>query len=324
MGDVLTTRTQISAEVSQFYNRTLLERAKPLLVHDRFAQVKDIPANTGTRTVAFRRYSNLGAATTALTEGVTPSGSQLAQTLINATLSQYGDYVPVTDVVSYESQDPVLTEAAELLGDQSGLSLDTILRDILHAGTNVQYANARTTRVSIVASTDKLDADDIANAVMTLKLANTQRITSMVNPDTGYNTTPVRPCFVGICHPRVTPILQTFTGWVDVEKYANKADVMDGEVGKCGDVRYIETSQAKVFTGEGASGIDVHSVLILGMYAYGKTRLSGHELENIVKPLGSGGTSDPLNQRATSGWKSWFAGKILNDAFMIRVEAAVS
>ncbi len=324
MADILNTRTQIPAEVSQFYNRTLLERAKPLLVHDRFAQVEDLPANMGTRVMAFRRYTNLAAATTALTEGVTPTGSSLTSTLITSTLSQYGDYVPVTDVVTYESQDRVLTVTAELLGDQAGLTIDTIIRDVLHAGTNIQYANARTTRDTIAASTDKLDATDIDNAVMTLKLANARKVTSMVDPDTGYNTSPVRPCYIGICHPRITPILQGFTGWIDVEKYANKADVMEGEVGKYGDTRFIETTQAKVFTAGGAAGIDVYSTLIIGMYAYAKTRLTGHELENIVKPLGSGGTSDPLNQRATSGWKTWLAARITNDAFMIRVEAAAA
>lgn len=324
MADSLNTRTQIPAEVNQFYNRTLLERAKPLLVHDRFAQVEDIPENTGTRTMAFRRYTNLAAATTALTEGVTPSGSTLAQTLVTTTLAQYGDYVPVTDVVTYESQDRALTVAAELLGDQVGLTVDTIIRDVLNAGTNIQYANARTTRDTIAASTDKLDATDIDNAVMTLKLANARKITAMVDPDTGYNTSPVRPCYIGICHPRITPILQGFTGWIDVEKYANKADVLDGEVGKYGDVRFIETTQAKVFTAGGAGSIDVYSTLILGMYAYAKSRLTGHELENIIKPLGSGGTEDPLNQRATSGWKTWLATRITNDAFMIRVEAAAA
>ncbi|MDD5726282.1 MAG: N4-gp56 family major capsid protein [Patescibacteria group bacterium] len=322
MSDNLTTKTQISDEVNQFYSKKLLERAKCLLLHDKFADVEDIPQNAGTKTIAFRRYTNLPKITTPLTEGVTPAGNKLAQTTLTAALEQYGDYTAVTDVVEYTSQDRALTIAVELQGDQAGESLDAILRDIMNAGTNIQYANARTARNQITASTDKLDATDIDNAVMTLKLAKAKKITAMVNPDTGYNTTPVRPCYVGICHPRVTPILQGFTGWIDVEKYANKADVMEGEVGKYGDVRFIETTEAKVFTGEGASSIDVYSTLILGMHAYAKTRLTGKEMESIIKPLGSG--EDPLNQRCTAAWKTFFTGKITNDTFMIRVEAAVS
>jgi N4-gp56 family major capsid protein len=85
----------------------------------------------------------------------------------------------------------------------------------------------------------------------------------------------------------------------------------------------VETTQAKVFTGEGAGGtVDVYTALILGSDAYGISRISGKAMENIIKPLGAG--EDPLNQRATSGWKAMFTAKILNDDFMVRVESAVS
>ena len=68
-----TTRTEIPAEVNNFYDRTLLVKAVPAFLHNRFAQIRDIPANSGTDTVKFRRYGLLTAQTTALSEGVTPS-----------------------------------------------------------------------------------------------------------------------------------------------------------------------------------------------------------------------------------------------------------
>jgi N4-gp56 family major capsid protein len=40
----------------------------------------------------------------------------------------------------------------------------------------------------------------------------------------------------------------------------------------------------------------------------------------IVKQLGSAGTADPLNQRATQGWKATHVAEILSDLFMVRVE----
>ena len=67
----------------------MLTKAVPLLVHTKWAQVKDIPRNN-TDDIRFRRYTLLTAATTALTEGVTPSGSQLAITNVPATVLQYG------------------------------------------------------------------------------------------------------------------------------------------------------------------------------------------------------------------------------------------
>src|SRR3712207_3800426 len=105
-----TTRTQIAVEVDAAYQRTLLERVTAGYFYTKWAQVRDIQKNGGTNVARFRRYGNLTAATTALVEGVTPAGSQLSTTDITAATSQYGDFVTVTDKVSMESQDPVLTE----------------------------------------------------------------------------------------------------------------------------------------------------------------------------------------------------------------------
>lgn len=314
-----TTRTQIPAEVNNFYIKSLLLRAVPRFVHNRFGQVKDIPQNAGTATVKFRRYSNLSAATTALTEGTTPAGSQLAQTTITADVAQYGDFVTVTDVLTFESQDAVLLEAAEILGDQAGDTLDQLTRDILVAGTNIQYADGVASRVLVAAN---IDVDEIKKAVRTLTKAKARTITRIVSASTGYATEPLAPAFIGIVSPDTTYDLVDLTGFTPVEKYASTSILMDGEIGKIKQVRFVETPNAKVFTGAGVAGVDVHATLIIGSDAYGTTRIMGKAMENIIKPLGSG--DDPLNQRATSGWKSTFVAKILNDDFMLRIEHAVT
>jgi len=318
-----TTRTQIPAEVNNYYDRTLLTRVVPLFLHQKWAMIKDIPTNAGTSTIKFRRYGNLSAATTALTEGITPTGSQASVTDITATCAQYGDYLTVTDVVQYESQDPVLTEFAQLLGDQAGDTLDQITRDVLVAGTSVYYGGSATSRVT-VASTDLITTTLILKVVRTLKNNNARKVTMMVDPSTGYNTLPLNACFVAIVHPNVSYTLKGLTGWIPVEKYSSSKTVMEGEIGAYDEVRFIESTNAKVFTGAGAASIDVYATLVIAMYAYGVTRVSGQSLQNIIKPLGSGGTSDPLNQRSTTGWKSTFVAKILNNNFMVRIETAAA
>lgn len=99
---------------------------------------------------------------------------------------------------------------------------------------------------------------------------------------------------------------------------------MEGEIGSYGEVRFIESTNAKVFSGEGAAGIDVYATLIFGSDAYGISRISDEAMKNIVKPLGSAGTADPLDQRATSGWKATFVAKILNNDFLVRLETCVA
>jgi N4-gp56 family major capsid protein len=292
-----TNTTVIPAEVNNFYDRTLLFRAVPLFVHTRWAQVRDIPRKAGTTTIKFRRYGNLAAATTPLNEGVTPVGSQLSVTDITATVLQYGDFITITDVLDYESQDPVLMEAAEILGDQMGDTIDQLTRDILSAGTNVYFGGSGHTLTSQVAVGEIITDTLIKKAVRLLKNNKARRMTKMVNATTGYGTSPLNASFIGICHPNVSYDLKAFTtGWTGVEKYASTASVMEGEIGKYDEVRFVETTNAKVKTGLGAGNIDVYCTLIFGSDAYGTTRISGEAMKNIVKPLGSAGTADPLDQ----------------------------
>jgi len=321
-----TTRTQIPAEVNNFYDRTLLERAIALLVHTRWAQVRDLPRNAGTKVIKFRRYGNLTAATTPLTEGITPAGSQLSVTDITATVAQYGDYITVTDVVSYESKDAVLMEASEILGDQNGDTIDQLCRDILNAGTGVIYSGSGHTSTVQVAAADVITYQNLDSASLNLKNNHAKPITRQVNSTVKYGTTPIPACFISIINPEITAKVATFTGWTPVEKYSNQATVLEGEVGSYSangtKIRFIETTNAKIKTGLGAAGIDVYCTLVLGANAYGITRVSGEALKNIIKPLGSAGSADPLDQRATSGWKATFVSKILNEDYIQRIESA--
>lgn len=316
-----TTRTQIPIEVNNFYDRALLERAIPAFVHNRFAQVRDIPSNSGTNVIKFRRYGSLTATTTALSEGITPSGSQLSVTDVSATVLQYGDYVTLTDKVLMETYDPVLTETSEILGEQAGDSLDQLCRNVQVASASAQYASTATT-VATVDSTMKLDRAEVKEAVRTLKNNNAKPVTSMINPSTGYNTTPINRAFIGIVHPYSTYDLDDATGWIPVEKYPNKADVMPDEVGSLAGVRFIESSNA--YSTAGTLITTVYGTLIFGQNAYAQTRISGEALKNIVKPLGSAGTADPLDQRSTSGWKATYVAKVLNANWILVIYHAVS
>jgi len=317
-----TTRTQIPAEVNNFYDRTLLDRAVAMFVHTRWAQVRDLPKNAGSSTIKFRRYGNLTAATTPLSEGITPVGSSLSITDITATVAQYGDFITVTDVVTYESQDAVLMEAAELLGDQSGDTLDQLTRDILCASTNVIYSGSGNTARADIAAGDIIADANIATAILTLKNNKTKKVTRMIEPSTGYSTVPLNASFIGIIHPDITVKAKLLTGWVDVQKYPSQKDVMLGEIGAVSEIRFVETTNAKKSVGAGTGSIDVYDTLIFGANAYGMSRISGEAMKNIVKPLGSSGAADPLDQRATSGWKATYVTKILNEDFITRIVSA--
>jgi N4-gp56 family major capsid protein len=299
----------ISAEMQTYYDKKLLSRLISNFVHMQWGQKRPIPKNTG-NVINFRKFASLTAALTALTEGTTPTGNSITVTALTATPNQYGDFVQVSDVLDLEAIDPVLDEMATVLGEQASDTLDQITRDILVAGTSVQYAGGQVSRVTVAAS-NVLTVLEIRKAVRALKRAKAKPVDGMD--------------FVAIVEPGATYDLQGDTAWVTANQYAGSKAIFNGEIGRLYGVRFVETPNAKIFTGAGAAGIDVYCTIIMGAEAYGIVDVAGSgAVQNIIKPVGSAGSADPLNQRATTGWKALFTAKILQQGAILRIEHAVS
>lgn len=301
-----TTAEGMAVEMKTFYDRTLIENAEPELVHDQWAQTRDIPKNGG-KTIEFRKYDQLPKALTPLTEGVTPEGQEMKVTKLEATVKQYGGFVALSDLLILTAIDNNIVEASELIGSQAGRTLDTISREVMNAGTNVQYAEGQVTSRAAITSDMKLTVKAVKKAVRFLKKQNAKRIN-------GY--------FYGIINPDCSFDLTEDEKFVEVVKYKNPERIYNGEIGAIEGVRFVETTEAKIFAGAGASGIDVYSTLILAANAYATTKIKGGGLETIIKQLGSAGTADPLDQRATVGWKALKVTEILSQQYMVRIESA--
>ena len=300
----------LSPEMKTYYSDYLIDLAEPELVHDQFGQKQPIPKNGG-KTIEFRKYSPLAKATTPLTEGVTPNGQNLDVSTITATVAQYGGYIELSDVLLLTAIDNNLVQATQLIASQAGRTLDTITREVLCAGTNVIYASAsHTSRATLVggagSGNDYLTVDYVKKAVRALKKMNAPKYN-------GY--------YWGIINQDVAYDLMKDPEWIDPHKYVDTANIYYGEIGQIAGVRFVETSEAKIFAGAGASSRDVYATLIGGANAYGVTEVTGGGLQHIVKPLGSAGAGDPLNQRATVGWKAIKTAEILVQEYMVRVES---
>lgn len=301
-----TGKGSLSAEMKTFYDKNLLRYTKPHLVHDQFGQTRNIPKNGGKR-IEFRRFEQLPKALTPLTEGVTPEGQTMTVTKQEAEVKQYGGFVSLSDQISMTAIDNVVVEATTAIGNQAGSTLDTISREALNAGTNVQYAEGQVSSRSELTAEMKLTVKAIKMAVRTLKVQNTAKINGH---------------YVAIIHPDCAYDITEDPRFIEVVKYKNPERIFNGEIGTLEGVRFIETTEAKKFTNAGASGIDVYSTLLLGENAYATTKIEGGGLETIVKPLGSGGTADPLDQRSTVGWKAMKVTEILSQQYMVRIETA--
>lgn len=301
-----TTGTEtLSVEMKTYYSDYLIDNAQPNLIHDQFGQKHPIPKNGG-KQIEFRKFMPFSKATTPLTEGVTPDGGSLSVTKVNATVEQYGFYVTMSDVLMLTAIDNTLLETTKLLGSQAGVTLDTITREVINGGTSVMYSGGKEARNALDENC-KLTVDDIYKAARFLKTQNAPKIDGS---------------YVAIIHPDVAYDFMRDEEWIDVHKYSATTEIFEGEIGKIAGVRFVESTEAKIFGGAGAGGKDVYSTLVLGANAYGVTEVTGGGLQHIVKQLGSGGTADPLNQRATAGWKGIKTAERLVENYMIRIESA--
>lgn len=331
MATGMTTTTQVDAAVQTHYDGQLLRWAKAKLLHDGFGQRRSMPQNSGD-IVKFRRYTPFTAATAPLVEGVTPTALQLAKTDLTVTLDQYGAYTEITDKVLFTVEDKVLTETAKLLGYHAALTLDTIYRDALIAGAGSYYAGAVANRAAVGAVINTTDLDKIKRQLMN---ANADFYTNPIKASTGVGTQPIRASWYVIIHPDVAYTVEGLTGFKHVSTYPDPSVAHEAEIGSYGPFRFLVSTNAKVYAGSATVGsgtttgmkytgsnCDVYISLIIAPDAYGIVPLSGKSIENIIKPLGAG--DDPLNQRATSGWKAFTAAKVLNSTWIIAYETTAA
>lgn len=303
---------QLAPEDKTFYEKTLLTRLLPQLNFYKDAMKKKLPKNQG-RTINFRKFNSLTAPTASLTEGKTPDGNNLNITTVTATVAQEGDFVQMSDLIQMTGIDPVVTETTEMLGEEAGLVVDTRIQKAISTGTNVYFAGDATTRAGLEsAGTKYLTGSDVQKIVRKLKNANAKRFSDgfyhmQVDPDIAYD-------------------LMSDSSWVDVSKYAKPEQMVKGELGKMHGMKFFETTNLEVVDSSSNSGkIPVHIAYAYGKDAYACVDLEGGagKPEIIVKPNGSAGSADPLNQRASVGWKNCFTAVITQPLALVRVETGV-
>lgn len=302
MADALTTTSEVDPAIAVVYQKTLLQPPTPKYVHNKFAQKFSIARKSG-NTIKMRRYSRYAAATTPLTEGVTPNGHKQSKVDILAQVSQFGDFATVTDVVDLTVQDPNITIEVTRQNDQMQNTLDQLTRDALAASAS------STTCANSSGVGTLLNKTDINSVRQTLRGNNAEYMTGLISAGTGQSTAPISPAYWGIADTDLEDDLEAVAGFKSSTNYAAQKGVDAAEWGSTGHVRWLTTTQGYVSSG-------VYSCPIIAKEAYGTVEISGGNAQAIIKGFGSAGTEDPLDQRATVGWKMWQVARILNDLFI--------
>jgi len=304
------TLTNLTNENRIFYRRALLSRLLPNLFFYNYGVKAHIDPNKGNK-INFRRFNSIDLSQTnnAITEGTVPSESTMTVSKIEVALSQYGAYLAISDQLDLMGIDPVITETAINLGETAALNIDTVVRDIVSAGTNVVFPRAAITDIDEILSTDIITSTVVKKAVLTLKKNN------------------VKPCDDGyyhcIIHPAVANDLMSDTLWQDVSKYNGGEAIMKGEIGRMYGVKFFESTNAKARENGAQTPVMCYATMIFGKEAFGVVDLNGLALPEFFIE-GPGGNNDPLHQKSTVGYKMLFACTRLNEKCLCRIDSAAS
>ena len=333
------TQTTLSDTVKTQYLRRLLMRAVPRLIPGRWGERANV---TGNGSLEWRKYAASSvddSGPTALTEGVTPDSDSTSVTAVTATPVFYGSYLQHTDELEMTAYDPIISEFSNVLGEQAGLAVDTIIReDLLGSSPTTRYAGAASARGNIDVGNDSIDYADFLKAVAVL-MAN--------------SALPVEGArFACILHPHSYATLMQESEFVNTFLHASPRDndnnpMRTGFIGTFLNVDIYISGNAREYADEGdSSTVDVYIALFIGREAYGVAGIgnidprevdgAGNDpfanntgkgrslapVDLIVKPLGSGGTEDPLNQRGTVAWKAALDTVMLNSSWIISLEHA--
>lgn len=311
------TTSNLDALIQSWYDKKLLKRVDEVVVLDQFGQQRPVPPYEG-KTITFSRYLNLGLATTALTEGTNPAGSNLSAENVSATVQQYGDFVQISDFVSLVALDPKISQKIPILAEQMGKTLDFLINTEIAVNATEQLVST-VTDVGDITATDVLTMTDVRLAKRTL----------LDNKATPYGD----GYFVGVLDPFTQHDLMNDSLWIDSGKYKDNVRLYKGEIGSWYGIRFVYTTQpyrtdtSETYSATGA----VHPTLIMGKEAYGITKIKGGKDgmtqgagKIIVKTPGTQDTGNPLNMYSTAGWKCNFVAKTLNDDFIINLKSGAT
>ena len=350
------TTTTLSNQYQNYFSRKLLSYAVQALILDQFAKKAPLPARAGHKAITMFRYGAPStSAIEALTEGTAPSGTRtLSLDKIEKSLTQRGQVIELTDILTATDLFNSLQQSIKTNGQDAALDMDTITRNTV-VGSNVGgtameggYAADMSasldngdTLVEIYADGTKettaatqytafeittgagtlLDAPAVLNAVTQLKVNRSQ---------------PARGgMYVAATSPQVISDVMTDTVWQNAATYSNVQDLYKGEVGSLYGAKFIMTTNPFitgdtlgndgdrfVYDASGGGGTtatnDIHATIFLGDEAYGVPDLSSQSpFSPKVEIVDTADKSDPLNQKTTCSFKTYWTALRLNPLYYV-------
>ena len=306
MANTTTANVMTSGSLGEMITREAIRVFESNLYFAKMGKLAKLP-------VGYNKYTfptiDESVAAAALTEGTTPSEGSFAITNVEVTLTQFGGYAILSDVLLTDAPVNVVIEASVEAARQVAETFDADIQDVIDAGTNVTYIG-QSSRAALTAS------DTMTSAALA-KEVNLLRADDAPTFDGGY--------YAAIMHPHVFHDLQQESGtgtYIDLHKYDTPEALFKGETGALFGARVLVSSNVQFYTDGGAGTVDAYPTYVFGRDAYGVV-MSG-DIQTIFKTTGSAGTADPLDQRATVAGKIRGKAAILKQSALRRIECASS
>ena len=319
MATVITNTTNAGADdvkesLQTYFDKKLLEQTLKSIVLDQFAYKADLPSKRGHKDIKFFRYPEADITDVdALVEGTAiASGDykRLELQSVPCTLSQYGQVIGITDLLSAVELFNHLEQATITNGQDAALKVDDILKKKLGSDvTNKQkrFAGAATSYATVGGTDDAMTALDILDASTNLRVENAR-------PSSGY--------FTAIMAPEVARDLMNDDDWLEASRYGDTEQLFKGEVGRYMGVRVVTTtnpfrSNTQYTNNEAGTKF---STFVVGDQAYGGVNLSSMSAYSPKMIIAQGpDKTDPLAQLTTVGFKFYYGCEVLNAKHLVEI-----
>ena len=319
MSDAYTTSVSVNY-VQEAYDRLAYPALRPELYFDAVADVKPTQQSMPGLTVAFQIQNDLAVASTALNESTDVSAVALSTpAAITVVLAEYGNTVKTTAALRAGAYVDIDEVVANVIGYNGGVSIDSVARSVLEAGTNVNYSAGTTsvtpTSRATVTTADTLRAYDCRVAQKTLRVANVPTVNGK---------------YWGFIHPEVAFDLQSETGtdgWIQPSNYSQVTNIWNGELGEFQGIRFCETPRAPEFYNAGSSSASgaysVFATLFGGRQAFAKaySSVDGNGPDPHIIP---GPVTDELRRFVTVGWYHLVGYSVFRQPALLRYESSSS
>lgn len=258
MVDALTTTGSVTWDQAA-YDRLAYFALRPENYFDAVADVKPTRQSMPGTSVIFNQVADLAVASTTLNQSVDVDAVAVADAQVTVTLGEYGNLAKSTALlrgVGYVEVDPIVLN---VVAYNAGVSIDTVARDVLKAGSNVLYCGVATARNTV------MPADNFNSATN----AGSSRVRQAVAQLRGANVATFNGLYAGFIHPDVSYDFRTSSGganWRDPHTYSQPQEIWNGEIGAWEGAKFIETPRAPLFADAGSSTTltDVYRTLLVG------------------------------------------------------------